>query len=84
MHEGSNDTSSVVASEEALSRLPPSETAKITNAPRLPRLVSHLDIQAAGTVTVILLGLWHLSPESSRTQSRTCIEDGMASRNMAV
>ena len=38
----------------ALSRLPPIATAKETKAPMPPREDSHLDVQAAGTVTVSL------------------------------
>ncbi len=84
MQEGSRESSSVLDREMALSRLPPKATAKETKAPRLPRDASHFDIQAPGTVTVTLFGLWQRRPESSRTQRRTWIEDGTARRKMAT
>jgi hypothetical protein len=84
MHEGSSDASRVVVSENALSRLPPRDTAKVRNAPRLPTEASQFDIQAPGAVTVTLFGLWHRNPESSRTQNRTCIDDGTARMKMAT
>jgi len=84
MHEGNKDSRRVVVSEIALSRLPPRDMAKVRKAPRLPTEASQFDIQAPGAVTVTLFGLWHLNPESSRTQKRTCIEDGTASMKMAT
>src|SRR2546425_6735547 len=84
MHEGNKDSRRVVVSEIALSRLPPRDTAKVRNAPRLPTDASQFDIQAPGAVTVTLFGLWHRNPESSRTQNRTCIEDGTARVKMAT
>jgi hypothetical protein len=84
MHEGNSDASRVVVSENALSRLPPRDTAKVRNAPRLPTEASQFDIQAPGAVTVTLFGLWHRNPESSRTQNRTCIDDGTARMKMAT
>ncbi|SRR6266568_4100486 len=84
MHEGSSDASRVVVSEIALSRLPPKDTAKVRNAPRLPTEASQFDIHAPGAVTVTLFELWQRNPESSRTQKRTCIEDGTARMKMAT
>jgi len=74
----------VVVSEIALSRFPPRDTAKVRNAPRLPTDASQFDIHAPGAVTVTLFGLWHRNPESSRTQKRTCIEDGTARMKIAT
>src|SRR5216683_8283495 len=84
MQEGNKDASRVVVSEIALSRLPPREMAKVRNAPRLPTDASQFDIHAPGAVTVTLFGLWHRNPESSRTQNRTCIDDGTARMKMAT
>ena len=84
MHEGNRDARRVVVSENALSRLPPRDTAKVRNAPRLPTDASQFDIQAPGAVTVTRFGLWHRSPESSRTQKRTCIDDGTARMKIAT
>src|SRR5712692_4820909 len=84
MHEGNSDASKVVVSENALSRLPPRDTANVRKAPRLPTEASQFDIQAPGAVTVTLFGLWHRNPESSRTQNRTCIDDGTARMKMAT
>jgi hypothetical protein len=84
MHEGNRDASRVVVSENALSRLPPRDTAKVRNAPRLPTDANQFDIHAPGAVTVTLLGLWHRSPESSRTQNSTCIDDGTARMKIAT
>ena len=84
MHEGNSDARRVVVSARALSRLPPRDTAKVRNAPRLPTDASQLDIHAPGAVTVTRVGLWHRNPESSRTQKRTCIEDGTASMKIAT
>jgi hypothetical protein len=84
MQEGNRDASRVVVSETALSRLPPRETAKVRNAPRLPTDASQFDIHAPGAVTVTLFGLWHRNPESSRTQNRTCIDDGTARMRIAT
>ena len=57
MQEGKRDATRVVVSEIALSRLPPSDTAKVRNAPKLPTEASQFDIQAPGAVTVTLFGL---------------------------
>ena len=57
MHEGNSDASRVVVSDIALSRLPPSEIAKVRKAPRLPTDASQFDIHAPGAVTVTLFGL---------------------------
>ena len=57
MHEGSNDANNVLVSARALSTLPPSDTMKVRNAPRLPTDASQFDIQAPGAVTVTLFGL---------------------------
>ena len=84
MQEGKSEASRVVVSEIALSRLPPREMAKVRNAPRLPTEASQFDIHAPGAVTVTLFGLWHLNPESSRTQKRTWMEDGTARMKMAT
>ncbi len=84
MQEGSRDARRVVVSEIALSRLPPREMAKVRKAPRLPTEASQFDIHAPGAVTVTRFGLWHLNPESSRTQKRTCIEDGTARMKIAT
>lgn len=84
MHEGSKETNRVLVRAMALSTLPPSETMKVRNAPRLPTEKSQFDIQAPGADTVTLFGLWHRNPESSRTQKRTWIEDGTARRKMAT
>jgi len=84
MHEGNSDATRVVVREIALSRLPPSDTAKVRNAPKLPTEASQFDIHAPGAVTVTLFGLWHLSPESSRTQNKTCIDDGTARMKIAT
>src|SRR3989442_15866458 len=84
MHEGNREASSVVVRAMAFGRFPPSDTTKVRKAPRLPTEASQFDIQAPGAVTVTLFGLWHLNPESSRTQKRTCIEDGTASMKMAT
>src|SRR5712692_1178742 len=84
MHEGNRDASRVVVSENALSMLPPKDTAKVRNAPRLPTEASQFDIHAPGAVTVTLFGLWHRNPESSRTQNRTCMDDGTARMKMAT
>src|SRR6266852_9861091 len=84
MHDGSRDARRVVVSENALSRLPPKDTAKVRNAPRLPTEASQFDIHAPGAVTVTLFGLWHRNPESSRTQNRTCMDDGTARMKMAT
>ncbi len=84
MQEGNKDATRVVVSEIALSRLPPRDTAKVRNAPRLPIDDSQFDIHAPGAVTVTLFGLWHRNPESSRTQNRTCIDDGTARMKMAT
>ena len=84
MQEGSNEKKSVKASETALSRFPPKVTAKDTNAPTPPMEANHLEVHAAGTVTVILGILWQRSPESSKTHRRTCIDDGTAKRKIAT
>ena len=84
MHEGNKDASRVVVSEIALSRLPPRDMTKVRKAPRLPTEASQFDIHAPGAVTVTLFGLWHRNPESSRTQKRTCIDDGTARMKMAT
>src|SRR6266704_24678 len=84
MQEGKRDANSVVVSEIALSRLPPSDTTKVRNAPKLPTEASQFDIHAPGAVTVTLFGLWHRNPESSRTQNRTCIDDGTARMKIAT
>src|SRR5467141_1468393 len=84
MHEGNRDARRVVVSEIALSRLPPREIAKVRNAPRLPTDASQFDIHAPGAVTVTLFGLWHRNPESSRTQNKTCIDDGTARMKIAT
>src|SRR5438309_5247282 len=84
MHEGNSDANRVVVREIALSRLPPSDTANVRNAPKLPTEASQFDIHAPGAVTVTLFGLWHRNPESSRTQNRTCIDDGTARMKMAT
>ena len=57
MQDGSREIISVNPSEMALSRLPPIAIAKETNAPIPPREDNHLDVQAAGTVTVSLVVL---------------------------
>jgi hypothetical protein len=54
MQDGRREIINVNPSEMALSRLPPIATAKETKAPMPPREDSHLDVQAAGTVTVSL------------------------------
>src|SRR6266581_1481537 len=84
IQDGRREIINVNPSAMALSRLPPIATAKETNAPIPPSDDNHLDVHAAGTVTVSLIVLWHRSPESSRTQRRTCIEEGIASRKMAT
>ena len=84
MQDGSREIMRVNAREKARSRLPPIATAKDTNAPTLPIDANHLEVQAAGTVTVTRVILWDRSPESSRTQRRTCIDEGMASRKIAT
>src|SRR3989442_2655569 len=84
MHEGNKDSRRVVVSEIALSRLPPRDMAKVRKAPRLPTDANQFDIQAPGAVTVTLFGLWHRNPESSRTQNRTCIDDGTARMKIAT
>ena len=84
MQEGKRDANRVVVREIALSRLPPSDTTKVRNAPKLPTEASQFDIHAPGAVTVTLFGLWHRNPESSRTQNRTCIDDGTARMKMAT
>ena len=57
MHEGSREASRVLVRAMALSTLPPSETMKVRNAPRLPTEKSQFDIQAPGADTVTLFGL---------------------------
>jgi hypothetical protein len=57
MQEGNRDSSRVVVSAIALSRLPPREMAKVRKAPRLPTDANQFDIQAPGAVTVTLFGL---------------------------
>ncbi len=84
MQEGRREIIRVQARETALSRLPPRATAKEKKAPKLPREATHLDIHTPGTVTVTLVGLWQRRPESSRTQSRTWMDEGMASRKRAT
>ena len=84
MHEGNKEASSVLVSERAFGRLPSRDTTKVRKAPRLPTENSQFDIHAPGAVTVTLFGLWHLNPESSRTQKRTCIDDGTASMKIAT
>src|SRR6266705_6863295 len=84
MHEGNREASSVVVRAMALGRFPPRDTMNVRKAPRLPTENSQFDIHAPGAVTVTLFGLWHLSPESSRTQKRTCIDDGTARMKMAT
>ncbi len=54
MHDGRREIIRVNPREIALSRFPPIATAKERNAPIPPRDESHLDVQAAGTVTVSL------------------------------
>ena len=84
MHEGNREANKVVVRAMALPRLPPRDTMKVRKAPRLPTENSQFDIHAPGAVTVTLFGLWHLNPESSRTQKRTCIDDGIASMKIAT
>ena len=84
MHEGSKEASRVLVRAIALSTLPPSETMKVRKAPRLPTEKSQFDIHAPGADTVTLFGLWHRSPESSKTQKSTWIEDGTARRKIAT
>ena len=84
MHEGNKEAKSVVVRAMAFGRFPPRDTTKVRKAPRLPTENSQFDIHAPGAVTVTLFGLWHLNPESSRTQKRTCIDDGTASMKIAT
>src|SRR5256885_13427122 len=84
MHEGNREASSVVVRAMAFGRFPPSDTTKVRKAPGLPTEASQFDIHAPGAVTVTLFGLWHRNPESSRTQKRTCIDDGTARMKMAT
>src|SRR5690348_15856685 len=84
MHDGRREIIRVNPSEIALCRLPPIAIGGESKAPMPPRDDRQIDVQAAGTVTVSLVVLWHRSPESSRTQRRTCMEDGIARRKMAT